>query len=111
MKLAEFKEKVKGSTQVMITHHPINGSAWTSERMVTSITAKGIHSQLSWEPHSPSFIDWPSPRYADHRIEGNSLTWVSKSGRTLFTYHFPLSVEEALAEIQVAATTVTPAPE
>ncbi|MET9360453.1 hypothetical protein ABZX93_06045 [Streptomyces sp. NPDC006632] len=100
MKLKDFKALVQDAQQVTITHYPINSTQpVTSRRTVTDVTARGVHTLLSWAPHPPSFVDWPSGRGIGHRIEGRTLTWTGKNGKPLFSYHFPLSLEEALAEI------------
>lgn len=100
MKLKDFKALVQGAEQVTITHYPINSTQpLTSRRVVTSVTASGVHTLLSWSPNAPTFVDWPSGRGIGHRIEGRTLTWTGKNGNPLFSYNFPLSVEEALTEI------------
>lgn len=99
MNLKDFKALVQGAEQVTNTHYPIYSTQpVTSRRVVTSVTASGVHTLLSWTPRAHLRYGL-SGRGIGHRIEGRTLTWTGKNGNPLFSYNFPLSVEEALTEI------------
>ncbi|WP_030894337.1 hypothetical protein [Streptomyces sp. NRRL F-5053] len=95
MSLAKFKKMVADADQVTVTHYLINRRPVTSGRKVISVDDQGIRTLLPESEGVEIVIDWPSPRGASHTIDGRSLTWIGSKGRPLFTYHFPLPLDEA----------------
>lgn len=93
MELVEFIEMVTGHTQV--TARPKDRSV--QQRPVEAVTPIGIHSRLPWGTHQLTFIDWPShDNDFGYDVQGTTLTWLHKGDR-VFSYTFPLTVEQALA--------------